>query len=73
MGDVQVAYMLCLRLGADSKVSIFLSLAEMWQCMKYGQVVRWVEFSMCMVTSLNPSCPLQSLLRTFGDCCVTTL
>ena len=73
MGDVQVAYVLCLRLSADCKLSIFLSLPEMWQCMKYRQVVKWVEFSMCIVTSFNPSCPLQSLLQTFGDCCVTKL
>ena len=73
MGDVQVAYVLCLRLSADCKLSIFLSLTEMWQCMKYRQVVKWVEFSMCIVTSFYQSCPLQSLLQAFGDCCVTKL
>ena len=73
MGDVQVAYVLCLRLNADCKLSIVLSLAEMWQCMKYRQVVKWVEFSMCIVTSFYQSCPLQSLQQTFGDYCVTKL
>ena len=60
MGDVQVVYVLCLRLSADCKLSIVLFLAEMWQCMKYRQVVKWVEFSMCIVTSFYQSCPLQS-------------
>ena len=58
MGNVQVALVLCLRLRADCKLSICLPLTEMWQCLKYRQVVKWVEISMCIVTSFYQSCPL---------------
>ena len=69
-GDV-VAYVLLfapLR-WLQTKYFPFFFLAEMWQCMKHRQVVKWLEFSMCIVTSVYESCLLQ--LQTFGDCCVT--